>query len=169
MASRVNRNLARVGRVALVATALAFISRAEAGGPYVFYSLTPCRVVDTRLVGGPTGTIPATGTPSLAANTNRSFPILGNCSVPTDAQAVVFNVTIARAKDMGDIRIYPANTSMPFASTINWALGESALANGAIVPVADDGSGNHIGIRVDMPPGSTGTVDLILDVTGYFK
>ena len=165
MASRVNPNLARAGRVALVATALSLVAQAEAGGPYQFYALSPCRVVDTRNANG------SNGGPFLGANSNRAFPILGvgTCGVPLTAQAVVFNVTIAGPTDNGDLRIYPANQTMPFASTINWRNGDSAIANGAIVPVADDGSGNHVVVRTDMPTGSTGHVHLILDVTGYFE
>jgi len=162
MAFRTERYLVTAGRVALVATALAFVAPVEAGGPYSFYSLAPCRVVDTRNPTGPTGG------PSLGANTTRSFPILGACGVPATAQAVVFNVTIAGPTDLGDIRIYPAGTTMPLASVINWVASDSAVANGAIIPVGSD-AGNHVSIRVDMVPTSTGQVDLILDVTGYFE
>jgi hypothetical protein len=162
MADRVSRNLVRVGRVALVAATLALVSRAEAAGPYSFFSLSPCRVVDTRNAVGPTGG------PSLLANANRSFPILGVCGVPLTAQAVVFNVTVTVPTDFGDLRIYPGGTSAPLASVINWVTSDFAVANGAIVPVTT-GAGNNVTVMVDMPVGSTGKVDLVLDVTGYFQ
>jgi hypothetical protein len=84
------------------------------------------------------------------------------------AQAVVFNVTITVPTDFGDLRIYPAGTSAPLASVINWETSDFAVANGAIVPVTT-GAGNNVTVMVDMPLGSTGKVDLILDVTGYFQ
>jgi hypothetical protein len=162
MADRVSRNLARVGRVALVAATLALVPRAEAAGPYSFFSLAPCRVVDTRNSVGPTGG------PSLPANMSRSFPILGACGVLSTAQAVVFNVTVTGPTDFGDLRIYPAGTPAPLASVINWVTSDFAVANGAIVPVTT-GAGNNVTVMVDMRVGSTGKVDLILDVTGYFQ
>ena len=84
---------------ALGATVLMFAPQSEASGPYSFYSLSPCRVVDTRNSVGPTGG------PSVPANSDRAFPVLGACGVPTTAQAVVFNVTIAAPTDTcGSIR-----------------------------------------------------------------
>jgi hypothetical protein len=158
-----NWNLAKVGRVAFTAAVLALVPRVEAAGPYSFFSLSPCRVVDTR---GATG---ATGGPSIGANTSRSFPILGSaCGVPLAAQAVVFNVTIVSPTDFGDLRIFPAGTVMPNASVINWVTSDFAVANGAIIPLGSSG-GNHVTVRADMVPGSTGKVDVVLDVTGYFQ
>jgi hypothetical protein len=164
MADQMSRNFVRAGRVALVATALTLVPRAEAAGPYSFFSLSPCRVVDTRNAVGPQGG------PSLTANSNRSFPIEGTCGVPPTAQAVVFNITMVSPTDFGDLRIYPAGTTAPLASVINWVTTDSAVANGAIVPVALGGpTVNNVTVRVDMPVGSTGTVHLVLDVTGYFQ
>ncbi len=155
-------HLATVGRVALIAAVLALVPRAEAGGPFSFFSLSPCRVVDTRNAAG------ATGGPALAANATRGFPILGACGVPATAKAVVFNVTITQPTDFGDLRAFPAGTTMPLASVINWVTSDFAVANGAIIPVGSSG-GNHVSIHVDMPVGSSGTVHVILDVTGYFE
>jgi hypothetical protein len=163
MADQKRRNLVRAGWLALVATALTLVPRAEAAGPYSFFSLSPCRVVDTRNPNGPTSG------PSLAANASRPFPILGSaCGVPLTAQAVVFNVTVVTPTDFGDLRIYPAGTSAPLASVINWVTSDFAVANGAIVPVTS-GAGNNVAVMVDMPVGSTGKVHLVLDVTGYFQ
>jgi len=162
MASRARRTLVGAGRLALVAAVLALVPRAEAAGPYSFYSVSPCRVVDTRGAVGPTGG------PKLNANSDRSFPILGSCGVPGTAQAVVFNVTVTEPTDFGDIRIFPAGTTIPLASVINWVTTDFAVANGAIVPVGLS-AGNHVTVHVDMPPASTGKVHLILDVTGYFQ
>ena len=58
---------------------------------------------------------------------------------------------------------------MPLASVINWTTADYAVANGAIIPLGLDGTGNHATVMVDMVPGSKGTVHLILDVTGYLE
>ena len=79
----------------LEATALGLVSTAEAEGPYSFHSVSPCRVVDTRWPAK------ATGGPALSANASRDFQIAGSCGIPTTAQAVVFNVTIAATADCG--------------------------------------------------------------------
>ncbi len=163
MLKSMRRSLVRTGRVAVAAAAaLAPVTLADAAGPYSFFSLAPCRVVDTRNAAG------ATGGPALAANSRRDFPILGACGVPSTAQAVAFNVTVVSPTDFGDIRMFPAGTAMPLASVINWVGSDWAVANGAIIPVGASG-GNHVSVWVDMPAGSTGTVHLILDVTGYFE
>jgi hypothetical protein len=162
MENTVKPGSARIGRLVLAVVALALVPRAEAGGPYSFFSLSPCRVVDTRNATG------ATGGPSVGANSTRSFPILGACGVPLTAQAVVLNVTVVSPTDFGDLRMFPAGTTMPLASVINWVTSDFAIANGIILPVATSG-GNHVSVRADMPTGSTGKVHVVLDVTGYFE
>jgi hypothetical protein len=136
-------------------------SVALADGPLSFFPLTPCRVVDTRRPAGPTGG------PSLASEITRSFPIVGGaCGVQATAKAAAFNVTIANPTNPGFLIVYPYNIPQPQVSTINWDTGEPALANGAIVPLTSDPNFN-ISVFPEIYGG--GTVNLILDVTGYFQ
>jgi hypothetical protein len=135
-------------------------SFARAAGPYQFYTLPPCRVVDTR---NPTGPL---GGPSLVAVTTRSFPITGTCGIPSTAKAVVFNVTIVAPTGSGNLRIWPYNTTMPLVSTINFDAGEPAMANGAFAPLTTDPTAN---VSVYLQTGSGNHADLVLDVTGYFQ
>jgi hypothetical protein len=130
-------------------------------GPFSFFPLTPCRVINTKNAPGPAGG------PALAANTSRDFPVLGTCAVPADAKAVAFNITVTQPTDFGDLRVFPQGTTEPLASVINWVTSDFAVANGAIIPVTAGAS--NITVKCDMPVGSTGTVHLIVDVTGYFK
>lgn len=161
MANRRSKISSRACLLAMGMMALA-LAPAEAGGPYNFFALAPCRVVDTRTTPGPTGG------PPLLANTLRNFPIVGSCGVPINATAVAMNVTIAEPTDFGDLRVSPAGQPVPLASVINWSTTDSALANGAIIRLGNDGLGNHVTVQCDMPPASTGQVHLIIDVTGYF-
>src|SRR6266498_3559694 len=135
-------------------------SSASAAGPYQFFTLVPCRVVDTR---NPTGPL---GGPSLAAATTRSFPVTGTCGIPSTAKAVVFNVAIVAPTGSGNMRIWPYNTTMPLVATINFDAGEPAIANGAIAPLANDSTAQ---ISVYLQSGLGNTSDLVLDVTGYFQ
>ncbi len=148
----------------LVGLSLLFSEAALAGGPYSFFPLTPCRVVDTRDAVGPQGG------PALAANSVRSFTIIGvnSCGIPATAKAAAMNVTAIQATDAGDLRIWPYQSPVPLASVINFSTADFALANGAIIPLANI-SGIDISVQTDMPVGSTGTVNLVIDVTGYFQ
>ena len=152
-------------RVVLVAAAFALlaVSVAEAAGPFQFFSVTPCRIVDTR------GTTGVTGGPALSSGATRSFPIdvaPAACGVPATAKAATLNVTLVSPTQDGFLSIWPFNTAMPLVSTINAAAGEPAIANGAIVPLTSDPTFN---ISVVYGTAVPGTAHVILDVTGYFQ
>jgi hypothetical protein len=149
----------------LVAAILLTVSVASAAGPYQFFSVTPCRIADTRGLGftGPSGP------PALSAGSPRNFPIVAvwNCGVPSDAKAAALNVTAVGPTLEGFLKIWPYNTPIPPVSTINFAAGEPAIANGAIVPLSADPT-----FQISVVYGAAtagGTVNLILDITGYFK
>jgi hypothetical protein len=145
------------------AAAILAVSTASAAGPFQFYSVTPCRIADTRNPSNPQGT----GGPALSAGAPRNFPIVGVCGVPTDAKAAALNVTVVSPTLEGFIKIWPFNTAMPAVSTINFAAGEPAIANGAIVPLTVDPTFQISVVYGTAVPG--GSAHLILDVTGYFK
>jgi hypothetical protein len=148
----------------LVGFALLLSEAARADGPFSFFPLTPCRIIDTR---GPIG---PQGGPALAANTIRNFTVINinSCGVPVTAKAAAFNITAIQASEAGDLRVFPYLSAVPFASVINFSSADFALANGAIIPIANI-SGLDISVQTDMAPGSTGHVHLVVDVTGYFQ
>ena len=121
-----------------------------------YFTVTPCRVADTR---GPSGPY---GGPALAANTDRTFVIAGQCGVPTGVVAVAFNFTITQPTGLGDLRTVPGGGTLPLVSTMNWRAGQTR-ANNAIAPL---GLSGDIVAHVDQ---AAGTVDFIIDVNGYFK
>ena len=125
----------------------------------LFFSLTPCRIVDTGGAPGPSGG------PAMAANSTRMFPAAGLCGIPTTAKAIAVIVTTAEQTDFGDLRVYHGDGAVPASSTINFAANH-ARANNAIVPL---GTAGRIQVTCDMPPGSSGTTRLIVDVYGYFE
>jgi len=67
----------------------------KAAGPYQFYSVNPCRVLDTRAVNGPTGGQPLTGGALYA------FSITGHCSIPPNAASAVLNITVVGPATFG--------------------------------------------------------------------
>jgi hypothetical protein len=134
---------------------------AHAAGPFQYFPVTPCRVFDTRTTGTQTNGMPLTNPGP------HNFRIQGNCGVPNGAQAVTLNATVVSPSRPGDLRLYPATGSAPTVSTLNYTTSET-LANGAIVPLnavsvpTDDDLGVVIGMT------ASGTIHLIIDVTGYF-
>jgi glucose/arabinose dehydrogenase len=120
-----------------------------------FYTVTPCRVLDTRDPAGPWGG------PSLAAGTDRAFPIGGRCGIPATARAVSVNVTVTAPTDFGHLVLFPAGGVPPTTSAINFRPGQTR-ANNAIVTV---GPAGDIVVRTGM---ASGGVQFILDVNGYF-
>ena len=134
---------------------------ASAAGPYQLYTVTPCRVVDTRNPVGPQGG------PALAGTATRSFPVTGTpCGIPSTAKAVVFNVAVVAPTGSGNLRIWPYNTPMPLVANINFNAGEPAIANGAIAPLTSDPTAN---ISVYLATGVGTNANLVLDITGYFQ
>ena len=62
----------------------------------------------------------------------------------------------------------PGGASEPVVATLNFLANESALANGAIVPLGpDNGGANDVSFRYSMNP-APGTGHIVFDVTGYF-
>jgi hypothetical protein len=124
--------------------------------PLDFFTVTPCRLVDTRNPAGPAGG------PALLPSAQRAFVLTGSCGVPAGAKAVSLNLAITQPAAVGDLRVFAADLStVPLASAINFAPGQTR-ANNLIVVL--DGSG-AIKVQNDAP----GTVHLILDVNGYLQ
>ncbi len=72
------------------------------------YSLTPCRVLDTRANGAP----PFTGHLDFST-------ITAGCGVPDNAAATVLNVTAVPPGPFGYLTLWPQGQSQPLAATLN--------------------------------------------------
>jgi hypothetical protein len=134
----------------------------------VFFPLQPCRIIDTRLVGG-----------MIAANSNRSFysnnsngslvtlqgGSAADCGVPVDPAAIVVTFAAVDAQGPGNLRAWPFNAPMPNSSVINYgATGNIGLniANSTILPICRL-CGPDFTVRAD-----NRATHLIADVVGYF-
>jgi Tol biopolymer transport system component len=121
-----------------------------------FYTVAPCRAVDTR-----SGSPLSSGTAGLAT-------LHGVCGVPATATAVAVNITVVGATGLGNLRAYPGDVPPPAASSINFQAGVTR-ANNAMLPLSDDGAGT-LGLLATVSGGSGGgTVHVIVDVVGYFQ
>ena len=111
-----------------------------------FYSLPPCRAVDTRQVGS--------GAPF---NGTIHETVGNNCGVPATANAVVLNATVVPTGPLWYLTLWPDGSTMPAVSTLNSDSGAIA-SNMGIVPTMN-------GI---IDAFSTNPTQMILDLSGYF-
>jgi uncharacterized protein YqgV (UPF0045/DUF77 family) len=126
-------------------------------GGLQFYPVSPCRIADTRTGAGFSG---AFGSPSMAAETPRSFPVPSSiCEIPASSGAYSFNFTVVPPGPLGLLTTWPTGNAMPNASTLNSYNG-TVVANAAIVPA---GTGGAISIYVNNP------TDVLFDINGYFS
>ena len=115
-----------------------------------FFTLTPCRAVDTR-----------SGSPlPLVSTVPRTFS-LTSCGVPMGARAASINVTVTQPTGAGFVRFGPGLCPLPNTSTINFSAGQTR-ANNAVAPIDAQGR-----VKVEAFVQGGGTVHLIIDVNGY--
>jgi photosystem II stability/assembly factor-like uncharacterized protein len=121
--------------------------------PTSFYTLTPCRLVDTRK--------PPNG-PALNAESERVFSLSGSCGIPPTARSVALNVTATQATTQGYLSVYETGIPAPETISIAYRAGQTR-ANNAIVALDPLG---RLTVKCNQPSGS---VHVILDVSGYFE
>jgi hypothetical protein len=120
-----------------------------------FYTVPPCRLVDTTQANG------SLGGPAIAALATRNFPLSqGPCGLPASPalQAYSLSITASPQGPLGYLSTWPAGGTQPFVSTLNGYKG-LAVANAAIVPAGSPGS---ISVFV------TTTSNVTIDTAGYF-
>ncbi len=114
-------------------------------------SVTPTRLMDTRIPFGARG--------RLSAGSTTALQVTGVAGIPTGASAVMLNVTSIWPADPGYVTVYPCDAQRPFVSSLN-PVPYSVKPNNVVAPVAKDGT-VCIFVSTD--------VDLLVDVTGYVK
>jgi hypothetical protein len=123
----------------------------------VFYTLTPCRVLDTR---NPTGPL---GAPPLQPGATRTFdPSASTCVIPADAVAISANLTVTNVGALGELVVFPADVLRPNTSALSFRAGRTR-ANNAIVSFSKSST------TFSVFNNSATSVDFILDVNGFFR
>jgi hypothetical protein len=125
-------------------------------GPISFYTLPPCRLVDTRDPPGPLGG------PALGAGTTRVFQVTGPCLIPPTAKALSLNVTAVGSSAAGFLRLHAAGIPPPLASTVNYAAGQTR-GNNVVVHLNLSG---QLAVQCRQ---AFGTAHAVIDVNGYFE
>ena len=116
-----------------------------------FFTLAPCRLVDTREPGGS----------AVATGEERIYPLTGTCGIPASARALALNVTVTDATDPGELAL-SADSPSGETSSISYRARQTK-ANNAIIGLDSLG---RLRLRSAQP---FGTVQVILDVSGYFQ
>jgi RHS repeat-associated protein len=122
---------------------------ASGGSGGDFYTLTPCRVIDTRDQFAPIGALQT-----------RTVQMTGACGIPAEATAVSVNLTAVSPTADGDLTAFPANEPRPTASAISYRA-NLTRANNAVLKLGN----GALAFFANQPSGS---VHLIVDVNGYF-
>ncbi len=97
---------------------------------------------------------------TLSAGGNLSVQVTGNGGVPVGATAVVANVTATGPTAPSFLTAYPAGTTRPLASNLNFSAGET-VPNRVIIPLSSSGA---LALY-----NASGSVNAIVDVDGYYS
>ncbi len=118
-----------------------------------FYTLTPCRLLDTRTQPGG----------AIASGTVRQLDVfaVGACGVPANAIALALNVTAIGETSGGELAVYSVGPPAG-ASTISFGP-NAARSNNAVVLLSKDGK-----LRIKPTLSAAGSMHAVVDVVGYF-
>lgn len=122
-----------------------------------FHTLSPCRLLDTRLVDGPLGG------PALEPFATRAFALAGACGIPATARALSVNLTVTGTIAAGYLTVFPGGRPAPDTSSIDFSP-DQTRANNGLIALSSDGSG-----AVEVQSSSPAPLHFILDVNGYFE
>lgn len=129
----------------------------------VYTILSPCRIIDTRIVGGKIDA--ATSRSFEASRPGGDFVDQGgaatDCGVPADPAAVVMNMTVVDAEGSGFMIAFPYGEVMPLASSNNYSVGRNT-GNEVIVK-------QTIGDVADFTAYANRRVHIVADVVGYLS
>jgi hypothetical protein len=124
--------------------------------PAAYHPITATRIEDTRPNSGLNGHGDAPG-----ASQVLSVQVAGVGPIPmTGVSSVVVNVTVAPASDNGVLSVFPTGISIPIASNLNFAAGQTKAA---AVEVALGRGG-----QVSVYNNSVGASQIIVDVEGWY-
>lgn len=132
-------------------------------GGTLYTPVAPKRILESRTIVGNTGGY----TTPWGSGTTRVVDVTGaaNTPVPTDASAVVLNVTAVTPSVGGFLTVFPADvTTVPTASNVNWKP-QQIIPNLVTVKLGVGASDVAGKIKIF---NAAGTVDVVADVVGYY-
>jgi hypothetical protein len=131
--------------------------------PSSFVSIAPCRLLDTRAshqIGEHPGPLAAGETATLAVTGTH-----GNCTIPSEANGIVANVTIVNPTAASFLTVFPADLARPQASNLNYVPKQNPTPNQVTVGLSSTGSPTGA-IKVY---NDKGAVDVFIDIVGFYQ
>lgn len=130
----------------------------------VYTPIEPCRILDTRVAGGPIGA-QASRSFDGSAHYDGDFEFQGgassDCGIPTDRpSAVMLNITVVNPQGAGYLTAYPFGASVPLAASLNYQSGD-VIGNEVLVTM------NPAGL-FDFRIYSFRQAHVVADAVGYF-
>jgi len=119
--------------------------------PGMVVTMTPSRLMDSRIGLGATG--------PLRNGQTVSLPVAGVGSIMSSASAVLVNITVTEATSPGFVTAYASGDAIPATSNANFTAGTDS-ANLAMVRVGPDG-------KIAFTARLAGTIQLVVDVQSY--
>jgi hypothetical protein len=126
-------------------------------GPVHFGPVTPARLLDTR-PGHTTVDGQHAGAGPRPTGSTLELPIAGRHGIPTDATAVVLNVTVTEPTAPGYITVHPTGEPLPTAANLNYTTGQT-IPNAVIAELGTNGT---ISLY------NTGATHLVVDISGWY-
>lgn len=149
--------------VDLIADVSGYYTRTIEGEPYGFAPVQPARLLDTRI---------GVGAPKAKVGPHQSIFVSTVAAIGEylysygNTAAASLHVTVTDATANGFITAYDGGSGqVPNASTLNFAAGQT-VSNTVNVSLGGETGGDGFGIL--LYNGSSASVDLVLDVTGYY-
>ena len=142
-----------VGAVNLIADVVGYYSQSTGDG---FVPESPVRILDSRGSTGGWNHKLGAGDPGIS-----TLKVTGGASgVPSNADAVIMNVTVTDVPVATFLTVFPTGSPIPTASNIN-AAPSNTIPNLVTVKV---GSGGNVSFR-----NQNGSINVIADVVGYYS
>jgi hypothetical protein len=124
----------------------------------VYSAVNPYRIDDTRTGSG----LPNAGN-TLAAGKTITVQVGGtgtpSDSIPISASAAVLEVTVTNTTAPSYLTAYPAGTTQPLESNLNWVAGQT-VTNLVTVPISASGAVTFYNYQ--------GSADVVVDGVGYY-
>ena len=136
----------------------------DTASPNLYNAVNPQRICDTRAAGTGVASNQCEssngGAGTLSSGGQKIVTVAGMAGVPSDATAVIVNLTVTGPGAAGYFTVWPDGATKPLASNLNWLVGQSQ-PNRVVVGL---GSG-----KFDIFLGSDAPADVVVDVNGYFS
>jgi hypothetical protein len=132
--------------------------------------VNPQRLVDTHCSASPQPSYcagenlpsPNATLTSLAGGTSENVTVTGIDGIPSNATAVVINVTALNMTTSGYFSIYPEGSTPAVVSSLNWTKNSGVVTNLVTVPV------NTSNGEITVANGASSNVNLVVDIEGYY-